>query len=299
MPATASVSSTTSQSKWYASRLSNCRIVVVGDAEVMGDHLLCDRRRRGAAVLAGMLGEHRDRDLRTGDGCEGDEPRMVFALARHVPLLGALGAELPHLRGAGLAADLDTLHPRLRAGAAVRVHDVGERLADLQQGRLLETEVALDDGLFLADERAVGRLDALHELRPVDGAVVRDRGDHVRHLQRRRRHVALADRDRERLAGVPRLAEALPFPRAARDDAAALVLERDAGRRAEPEAVRVLGDRVDAEPLPDLIEEDVARAHQRLVHVHVAVPLRAPATELAIAEPDAAATEDLRERVDE
>ena len=46
-----------------------------------------------------------------------------------------------------------------------------------------------------------------------------------------------------------------------------LVVERDAGRRAEAETARVLGDRVDAEPLPDLVEEDVARLDDRLVQV--------------------------------
>ena len=61
-----------------------------------------------------------------------------------------------------------------------------------------------------------------------------------------------------------------------------LVLERDAGRRAQAEAVRVVGDVIDAEPLADLVEDHVARAHQRLVYIHVAVAARAPAAKVRL-----------------
>jgi hypothetical protein len=77
------------------------------------NHGAGDWRGRGPAVLAGVLGEDGDGDLGIPDRRKGDEQGVVLTLARHAALLGALGAELPDLRGPGLAADLDGGEARL------------------------------------------------------------------------------------------------------------------------------------------------------------------------------------------
>src|SRR5206468_13120012 len=92
----------------------------------------------------------------------------------------------------------------------------------------------------------------------------------------------------ERLALEPGLVEAPPLPRRVGDRPALLVREGDASGEAEPEAMRVLRDPVDAEPAPRLVEEHVARLDDGLVQVHGAVPPLLPAVEEMVAERDAA-----------
>src|SRR5262249_14080424 len=135
---------------------------------------------------------------------------------------------------------------------------------------------------------AVGCQDALDVLRAIAGAAVRDRRCQVRHLERRRRDVALPDRYRQSLAGEPGTMEPALLPLRVGNRAALLVLEPDAGREPETQAPRVLGDEVHAEPLSGLVEEDVARLDDGLVEAHVAVPAMAPAAEEVVAERNAA-----------
>src|SRR5207247_8739579 len=116
------------------------------------------------------------------------------------------------------------------------------------------------------------------------------------HLERRGGHVALADRHRKRLALEPRLAEAPPLPLGVRDRADLLVREGDAGGEPEPEPMRVLGDPIDAQPAPHLVEEYVARLDDGLVQVDGAVPALLPAAEEMVAEGDAARAGHARER---
>src|SRR5439155_11709538 len=141
--------------------------------------------------------------------------------------------------------------------------DVPHPGADLLERRLPQVRLAQDLGLDLLAERAVRRLDALDVVRAIAGAAVRDDGGHLRHLQGRRGHVSLADRDRERLAGEPRLVEAAALPLRIGDRARLLVFEADAGREAEAQAARVLGDAVDAETLARLVEEGLRRIDGR------------------------------------
>src|SRR5262249_39833864 len=106
--------------------------------------------------------------------------------------------------------------------------------------------------------------------------------------------VALADGNRERLAREPRLVEATPLPGRVGNGPGLLVLEPDAGRESEPEAVRVLRDRIDAQPLAHGVEEDVARLDDRRVEVDRPMPPRPPAAEEVVAERDAAAARKAR-----
>src|SRR5206468_13056109 len=114
------------------------------------------------------------------------------------------------------------------------------------------------------------------------------------HLERRRRHVALAAGDREGLAREPRLVEPTALPLRVGDGPGLLVLETDAGRDAEPEAVGVLGDRIHAQPLTHRVEEHVARLDDRRVEADRAMPPLPPAAEEVVAERDAAAARDTR-----
>src|SRR5262245_56821022 len=111
---------------------------------------------------------------------------------------------------------------------------------------------------------AVRAVEPLHVVRPVARADVGDGRGEVRHLERRRSDVALADRDRQRLAREPRLLEDTPLPRRVRDGARLLMIERDAGLLAEAEAARVARQRIDPEPRADRVEERVARLDDRL-----------------------------------
>src|SRR5262249_52013867 len=154
-------------------------------------------------------------------------------------LVHALGVlELHDLRRAGLAADVEPRDLRAPAGAAALDHHAAQRLADdLEIGRVDRQRAGILDGLRRGD---TGRRHALaREARPDDlPRAERAVGDGE--LERRQDDVALSDRDRDGLAGEPGLAEPLLLPGAARIDAAALVLEPDAGGPAEAERAHVL-----------------------------------------------------------
>src|ERR1700675_1735990 len=80
---TARAKSGRSHSKWTSSRRSNRigllrlgrRTLPTGEVSI--EDLLRDGRRDGPAVLARMLDQHGDRELRILDGREGDEPGVV------------------------------------------------------------------------------------------------------------------------------------------------------------------------------------------------------------------------------
>ena len=153
-------------------------------------------------------------------------------------------------------------------------------------------------GLDLLSQGAVGRNDALHVVRKVARSTVRDRGDHLRHLQRRDGDVPLPDRRRHGLARHPRPLEPAQLPLRVGNDARLLVLQADARRRAQAEAARPRRDGVDPEPLAELVEEHVARLDDRLVKGDRPVSAVPPAAEEVIAERHAAAAVDARLRSD-
>src|SRR6266436_1564298 len=299
-PLTPSARSGSSHSKCVISRRSK-RIGFLGRprrplvaAEVVGEHLLHDGRGDGAAPAARVLDDARDRDLGRVEGREGDEPRVV---AHHLgAAVGARAvlAHLDHLRGAGLSRHHDAGHARLLARAALAHHHLAHAIAHLRERALLEMRLAehlrldLEHGPVRAD-------DPLHVEGPAAGAAAGDGRRQIRHLERRGGHVALADRDRERLALEPGLAEAPPLPLRVRDRPGLLVREGDAGGTPKPQAMRVLGDPIDAQPAPNLVEEHVARLDDGLVQVDGAVPALLPAVEEMVPEGHAARAGDARE----
>jgi hypothetical protein len=207
-------------------------------------------------------------------------------IARHAGALVRAGAvaHRDDLRGARLAAT--TTSGRRAFFPVPRSDMTTSRMASRTIARFFgeTSDWPRTSGWISRPHGPVRCVDALHVVRPVAGATVRDGGRHVRHLQRRRRDVALPDRDRERLAGIPWLLEAPHLPGRVRNGAGLLMLELHAGHEAEAEAPRVLRDAVDREPRPVLVEEDVARLDDGLVQAHVAVPALPPAAEVMIAE---------------
>ena len=111
------------------------------------------------------------------------------------------------------------------------------------------------------------------DVRPDDGAPVRERGVRDRELERRHLEQALADREVHRLARVPvglRRLEALQIG-GPRDDPAPLRRQVDPGRMAQPEqvgpALHVEAARLllpEVEPIPQSVEPRVARDGERL-----------------------------------
>ena len=140
------------------------------------------------------------------DRREGDEPGVV---ARFPGSAAAqrFSPERHDLRGAGLAGDLDAGEraPSCRCRGRSSRRRASPR-GPARGARLAISACADHLGLDLLADAAVGGVDALHVVRAVARATVGDRRGEVRHLQRRRRHVALTDRDRQRLARDTRAA---------------------------------------------------------------------------------------------
>ena len=129
-------------------------------------------------------------------------------------------------------------------------------------------------------------------MRAVHRAAVGEGGHRLRELDRRVRVVALADADRDGLAGVPLLLlgplEALHLPFRRGQHAGGLALQVDAGALAEAEMLHEAGDGVDPEVVRHLVVVGVRGDDDRLVEVDHAVAARlgvakAPAAELEVA----------------
>jgi hypothetical protein len=89
-------------------------------------------------------------------------------------------------------------------------------------------------------------------------ATVGDARGHDGELQRRRRHVALADAEIEGITLLPGDVVLLLLPGAGRQVAARFARQAEFAGMAEPELGGCLGDLVDARPPRRLIEEAVA-----------------------------------------
>ncbi len=126
---------------------------------------------------------------------------------------------------------------------------------------------------------------ALDQVRDHLGAAVGDDRGHLRHLERRHQHRALADRHRDRLAGVPRASRAtLRLHAVSGTSPFFSPADLDAGEGAEAEEPRVVGDPLDPHPLAEGVEVDVAGVLERAAGVDRAVPALLPAAEVAAVE---------------
>ncbi len=146
--------------------------------------------------------------------------------------------------------------------------------------------------------RRLAAADAPHDMRHDGVAAIGDPGGHHRQLQRRRGDVALADRRVQRIAGPHDLAEAFHLPGGRGNRTAPLAGHLEIELLAQPQPVRHVGDRIDADPAPDLVEEDVARHLQRIGDGDRPVAAAAMAMEGVAAQAQRAAAADARRSVD-
>src|SRR2546425_12175951 len=133
-------------------------------------------------------------------------------------------------------------------------------------------------------------------MRAVHRAAVGEGGHRLRELDRRVRVVALADADRDGLAGVPLLLlgplEALHLPFRRGQHAGGLALQVDAGALAEAEMLHEAGDGVDPEGVRHLVAVGVRGHDDRLVQVDHAVAAGPGVAEAPAAEVEVARVED-------
>src|SRR6266404_303870 len=108
----------------------------------------------------------------------------------------------------------------------------------------------------------------------------------ARQLKRRSRNRALADGYGDGFTGVPFAVEHALHPFFARNQTGFFRWQIDAGAMSEAQMRCIVGNSVDAEALPDVVEENIARLHDRFVQIHEAVRTlpENPALELATIE---------------
>src|SRR6185503_16616224 len=234
--------------------------------------------RGGACAAASVLDDDAERDARLFGWREREE-QPVVAL-RLLDVLLAILLVLPDrddLRGAGFARDveLEAFHLRERGTAGFGRHAdhcVTDELPMLR-GVVLDARqlVRLEQG-HLAGH---GVLRAEQETRREARTSRRERRASARELNRRHEHVALADAGDHGLAGEPDLvlaAREVPLlPLARRHDATLLARDVEPRRGAETERRETARQVVDAHSDRELIEVDVARAHDCLMQADVAV----------------------------
>src|SRR5688500_14817283 len=188
-----------------------------------------------------------------------------------------------HLRGAGLAGDVDAGHAR-RATRPAFVHDAPQTASQERPDERRELHVT-DHATGIAPHDALaGALDALHESRFPQHAAVGHGRHHARDLHRRHEHLALTDRHVHGVAGLPRRRPASLADLGLGDEADLLAAEIETGGRAEAEGLRVLRDHRADDLEPRLVEEDVAGMNHRAVHVDGAVAFLLPVEERPRAE---------------
>ena len=147
-----------------------------------------------------------------------------------------------------------------------------ELVVDLHVGKALRNH----DGLFARQ----GILDCCHQVRAIAFAARRKGRGRIGKLQRRGKHISLADRRDDRLAGKPDLVRALakclllPFPRW--HQPVRLADHVQPGLVAEAELVEILVHRVNTDVATDLVEIHIAGLRDRIEQVDLAMALRPP-----------------------
>ncbi len=149
-------------------------------------------------------------------------------------------------------------------------HGLEHLLRDLEQGpRRGHAEVS----------PPLPEVHGLDDVRRDERAAVGDGGNHARERNRRDRHLALADADRNRLARIPLLVRRAHLPLGRGHEALVLAGQVDAGLPHQPEQLGVPVDRVDLHQVRDRVEVDVARLLDRVPQIERAVPFLLVAVE--------------------
>ncbi len=187
---------------------------------------------------------------------------------------GGAGAMVHDLRGAGLAGEVDAFQVdgRSGAGGGGRGHGFGDGLP--VGGRngddaIAGAGVGLVDGLEHLRWNFVGKDD----VRALEGPAGGDSAERAGELQGRDGDGALADADRDHLAGVPLLMLRLELPGGGGHGAGDFVGKVDAGLLREPYRGGVPGDGVDAELFGEVVVEGVAGPRDGVVDIDHAVML--------------------------
>src|SRR6267154_4708362 len=156
------------------------------------------RRGRTAAVTA-VLDDTSGRYFRMFFRRERDEPCVILILLGRLVVFAFafpdwrdVGAD--GLRGAGLAANDNVVEFCLMCGAARAVDDVGHRVFYRCERSGIDRDSSFNFRRIRLGDGAVETFDSLDKLRPVAGSAVGDDLGNLRHLQRRCRYIALADR---------------------------------------------------------------------------------------------------------
>ena len=256
-----------------------------------------------------MLDQHDDHELGISRRREAREPRVRAVVVPGLPGVFVVARRAPgDLRRARLAGDRHAaLDVRCVRRSRAVVDDPVEPVDDVGEVLARHVHATPHARLKLLDQRAVRPADALDQLRDVERAAVGDRRVRHRELHQRDLGVALPDGlvEREPAAEAVRVVLLVPVDR--RDEAARLGVDADAGALTEPELARHVREPVHTDLPREVVEERVARAHDRLVHVDVAVLLQAAeptpavlvvarAVDVAVRVEDAAA--ERRERAD-
>jgi hypothetical protein len=243
-----------------------------------------------------MFDHHRHRIARRGIGREGHEQRMVAAVPWQVFVAGhAAGAfldgDVAHLAGPGLARHPQRIgaDPGAPGGAAPVVRHREHAAPDLAQRVFGDVHRRRRHGRA----HATDSVDKARRDRPARG----DPRRHHRQLQGRGQHVALADPGIERVADPPGGVAHAPLPRPIGDQPAG-DRHRQIIALAQPQLARHRRDRVDPDPLGDVVVIDVAGLLEAVVQVHLAMPAAPPAMKAAVAKLVVAGTEHRLVRAD-
>src|SRR5687767_3009774 len=205
------------------------------------------------------------------------EIRELFAFQ-----IGAF--HLDDLRRPRFAGNFDYLRSRRASCPSRAFYNVRQATTDSLQRPGFNGNGSNLLGPILTDRSTVQRFDPVNQPWAVKRPAIRDRHHHIGELQGRYGEIALADCNRERFTRKPRLAESLFFPFAVGDDAALFVVESGSGLLSQTERACPFCDPIYADPLPGLVEIDVARLDDRLVQIDRAMSLFLPVAERPIAE---------------
>ena len=198
----------------------------------------------------------------------GHEPGVIF-LAPGLLLFGIIPIDGDHLGRAGFAGHLDVGQAG-GLGRAVVDHPHQGLPHRLQSGRA-GPQAGLHLGLGPVENLPGRAFHLFHDIGFIDVAAVGNGRHHPGHLDGSGEIVALADGYRDRIAFAPGLMESRHFPGRGRRQARHLLVQIEAGGRAQAEAPAPLIDALNPQAPAHLVEIDVAGMHHGPVQVHGAV----------------------------